>query len=306
MSLISIPVDEQDQFENVSLQLDKLSTLLLTANKKGVNYPILDSIERIFQLSIENEPTYGVEANIAMTKLSKISINWLVSNLSRADSDEDLERLGSMISNLTGRGGRGAITREWKFKGFSLQIREPSFVDASIGHQTWGSETLLCNLIQDQTIDVAGHSVLELGCGTAIAGLVSACVGASKVLLTDYHEGVLENCERNILLNEIDNVSVMKLDWTSPPLDFVETFDVVIVGDCIYDLEPALLVPAIAKPYLKSDGVFYVVLPMRLSFSKEIAAFEDAMTVNAWKLVESRAMSREGDELSYKYYKFIL
>ncbi|CAM9968297.1 unnamed protein product, partial [Choristocarpus tenellus] len=81
-------------------------------------------------------------------------------------------------------------------------------------------------------------TILELGAGAGICGIVAAKALACPVLLTDKDEGVLENLRYNVTLNELQSsVKVMKLDWTSSvPMEVKESapFKVILASDSIY------------------------------------------------------------------------
>jgi len=57
--------------------------------------------------------------------------------------------------------------------------------------------------------------IIELGCGTAIIGVMASKMGAEYILMTDYHDRVIENAWYNVRLNKCDLVKthVEKLDW---------------------------------------------------------------------------------------------
>lgn len=57
-----------------------------------------------------------------------------------------------------------------------------------------------------------GGAVLELGCGTAVVGVVAAAAG-SRVCCTDYDEIALAVARHNVLANGLDGVRLSRLDW---------------------------------------------------------------------------------------------
>lgn len=170
--------------------------------------------------------------------LGKINVSgWLIpllnkppNNIPDLEGDEDeeiaqekfMERVASLISNLAGRTSSGPITRQWHFptSGKHIHIHEPSYAEADIGALTWGSGRILAELVDRKVLLLNGaNTVLELGCGTALGGLR---VGLefldegynNQIILTDYHESVVANAQRNIDLNDAGSVAtVTKLDW---------------------------------------------------------------------------------------------
>lgn len=60
-----------------------------------------------------------------------------------------------------------------------------------------------------------GRTVLELGAGTGLVGIVASVLGAGRVILTDLPyalDNARENVERNRLALK-GKVEVMELDW---------------------------------------------------------------------------------------------
>ena len=57
----------------------------------------------------------------------------------------------------------------------------------------------MCRFLREEPELIKGARVLELGCGTGVAGLYAACMGASRVLLTDGGPPVvIENLHLNV------------------------------------------------------------------------------------------------------------
>ena len=98
-----------------------------------------------------------------------------------------------------------------------------------------------------------GATVLELGAGTGLVGLLAAR-RAAAVLLTDVGDDVLSNCAANVA--SCANARVRRLDWTTPPpwtvgaespanafawkaadLACLRHASVALVADCVYDDE---------------------------------------------------------------------
>lgn len=85
--------------------------------------------------------------------------------------------------------------------------------------------------------------MLQLGAGTALAGLVAAKCGAKFVTLTDHAEKheTLTNCLQTVQLNielnglEGDNVRVVGLIWGHLNPASLWPCDIMIAADCFYD-----------------------------------------------------------------------
>ena len=60
----------------------------------------------------------------------------------------------------------------------------------------------------------AGKTVLELGAGTGLPGIVAASLGAARVVQTDRDESALTVCRRNGARNNATNIEHRLVDWT--------------------------------------------------------------------------------------------
>ncbi|KAF4032328.1 Lysine methyltransferase [Phytophthora infestans] len=119
----------------------------------------------------------------------------------------------------------------------------PIFEDAWTASRVWEASRFLAERLvhfasgSPVTFNVsAGQSVLELGSGCGLAGLVAASLGAD-VLLTDQREA-LELLERNVETNATSNTERARLhvaefvwgsDWSSPR----SSYNYILVSDCI-------------------------------------------------------------------------
>lgn len=276
--------------------------------------------------------TQAAESQQNLQLLAKISTRWLVQLLDSMTETEqgDVERVASLLAVLSGRGSSGPVTRKFGFEKAKLEIREPSYVEAEIGWQTWGSAVLAAKLVDAEIWKFQGRGVLELGCGTGLAGLMAYLGGgASKLVLTDYQEAVLRNVvaniEANIPVEEREKVVAQKLDWrdqiglSEPP---EQIFDTILAADCIFELEHGDLVPLVVDRFLRTfartldeDTVlvpeFVVVLPLREKYKAEIANFEKNMDklVAKGRLVEMIKEELELEEdlngLRYRRYRWV-
>jgi predicted nicotinamide N-methyase len=84
-----------------------------------------------------------------------------------------------------------------------------------------------------------GRTIVELGSGTGLVGLVAAKLGG-KVWITD-QAPLLDIMTRNVQMNDIegDKITVAELNWGSPlPTSIPSKPDIIIAADCVY-FEPA-------------------------------------------------------------------
>ena len=109
-------------------------------------------------------------------------------------------------------------------------------------------------------IELGRKSVLELGCGLGLAGIVSAKRGAN-VTFSDYEKPALDFVSKNARLNRISSFDTNLLDWREP--DLKAQFDIIIAADVLYEdrfLEPVLNT---LVRYLKENGKAYIAEPNR-------------------------------------------
>lgn len=101
-----------------------------------------------------------------------------------------------------------------------------------------------------------GMKVLELGCGTCDMwkgheDLMSTC---SKIILSDFSEGMLENAKAN--LGDNPNVEYRVIDIQNIPFED-ETFDLVIANMMLYHVPDMKRGLSEVQRVLKNGGAFY-------------------------------------------------
>ena len=101
--------------------------------------------------------------------------------------------------------------------------------DATAG-LVWPAARPLCAMLCGGGVDLAGKSVVEVGCGPALPGIAAARLGAARVVLCDKPSELAlprENAARNGV-----RVEVMPCWWGDHAmLEAMGQFDVVIVSD---------------------------------------------------------------------------
>lgn len=167
-------------------------------------------------------------------------------------------------------------------------------------------------LIQQRLIPDLQHlSVLELGSGTGLVGLVCDLLGAAQVHLTDYHESVLKNVAINVQLNHSTRATVSKLDFVQVAQGLApeweeKQFDVVIASDLLYEMEHAEHLPVAVRKLMK--GAFHFMIPLRPTHWNEVAHFEQKMADLGFlcsQTTETEVQEEEGP-VRYRYYRFCL
>ncbi|GAA5989056.1 hypothetical protein JCM5350_003642 [Sporobolomyces pararoseus] len=137
---------------------------------------------------------------------------------------EIVDQAAGLVSHLTATSEGGTILRPLLLPTclpdaqpqteplmITLNDALPSHLDpTSVGLQSWGSSIILARMIALDPakfgVGIPDQRVLELGAGTGLLSLVwkgmSERMGvASEVFATDYHDGVLENLQKNVISN---------------------------------------------------------------------------------------------------------
>jgi predicted nicotinamide N-methyase len=150
---------------------------------------------------------------------------------------------------------------------FSVQQMQRGEIEGTFGTgaTVWPASLVLMKYLEKHPAKVRHKSVVDLGAGTGVTSLAAAVLGAQQVVCTDGIESVvslaLDNVRRasqqQFRDNErnYDNIRVCQYWWGSGSLQN-ETFDVILVSDCVlpklYPIEP--LVDALVE-LMKSDSI---------------------------------------------------
>jgi len=122
---------------------------------------------------------------------------------------------------------------------------EPVFSGAAwAGTVLWRAAAILADralLAPATRISVEGRSVVELGAGLGVPGMVAARLGASRVALTE-QPSLVELLERNAAANFDKPPAVVEFSWSRAGADALKRdfndgapIDVVICCDCVYE-----------------------------------------------------------------------
>mmetsp|Transcript_37230 Transcript_37230/g.77989 ORF Transcript_37230/g.77989 Transcript_37230/m.77989 type:complete len:475 (-) Transcript_37230:135-1559(-) len=174
---------------------------------------------------------------------------------------------------------------------FINQVTKRQSAQADVGFVMWPSAIALSRwlALNPQVISGCNRSVLELGAGCGLVGIVAARIIArqqnctnkeptQQVIITDVNELVLDNMTHNIRLNDVTSVaSVAKLDfytqsgksiagtWLAGEYDGIaetkqEPVDVILAADIICQPSDAVAASKTIWDALRPDGgVAYVV-----------------------------------------------
>lgn len=133
----------------------------------------------------------------------------------------------------------------------------------------WSSAEALSEWLTRNRQQVAGKTVIELGCGLGLPSIISAKLGAN-VTATDFHPHNRPLFERNCAANKV-RIPYRRLHWNTPNIE--DCFDLVIGSDLLYEAKQIKTLTQCAAHLLKHDGRFVLADPGRA----HIQAATDAM-----------------------------
>uniref|UniRef100_A0A7S3UR78 Calmodulin-lysine N-methyltransferase n=1 Tax=Heterosigma akashiwo TaxID=2829 RepID=A0A7S3UR78_HETAK len=163
-----------------------------------------------------------------------------------------------------------------------LRLRELTHEEGGYGSRVWIAALCMSSWMGQNNHLFQGKTVLELGSGCGLPGILAAKLGASKVALTDFASGderarrrrnrgtvflpppdLLANLGYNAALCRADDVTeVQNLDWLeclSKSFQPKQQYDWVLAAACIYNKSDAPALAAAIRKHLKPGGKLLMV-----------------------------------------------
>jgi len=132
----------------------------------------------------------------------------------------------------------------------------------------WEASILLAAYLMAQPV-VPGRQILEVGTGLGVSGLFAAACG-HDVTLSDYKEEIIRFIRANTLLNKLDNVPVVSVDWTKPASN--QVYDWIVGSEVVYHRSTYDSLVQFFQQALKPNGTIFLAksksLPANAFFSK--------------------------------------
>lgn len=126
--------------------------------------------------------------------------------------------------------------RTWKLASVESQDAlldvADEFAHTPYGLLLWPAAVGLGRLLAGRGADLAGKSVLELGAGLGLPGIVARSLGAD-VVQTDHAADALALARLNARRNGVDGIRYSVADWTTWRSD--TRYDLVIGADILYE-----------------------------------------------------------------------
>ncbi|EGZ24076.1 hypothetical protein PHYSODRAFT_296275 [Phytophthora sojae] len=122
----------------------------------------------------------------------------------------------------------------------------------STGLTLWRAGDFLSDFMYQNRGRFAGKSVIELGSGLGLIGILASYLTDEQVLITDGDDDTIELLVANCKLNEVeDRVQCQKLLWGVDLDKIQDKFDIILGADIIYEQEHVVSLFETAKYLLK-------------------------------------------------------
>ena len=131
--------------------------------------------------------------------------------------------------------------------------------------EVWPSAIALSKHLISKKTFLQGKSVLEIGCGLAIPGIVAAKLGA-KVVISDYQQDALDLAKHNWMLNHSQEPDCLQLDWRDPHPEMAA--DILLASDVAYEKRSFEPLIAAFSTLVKPGGTIFISEPGR-DFARE-------------------------------------
>lgn len=149
------------------------------------------------------------------------------------------------------------------------------------GVSLWPSAIALAHEVAARGSEFAGRSVLELGAGTGLPGIVAASLGA-RVVQTDRDELSMSVCRRNGERNGRHTIEYRLADWNT--WDDPRRYDRIIGSDILYGEPMHPLLRRIFEANLAPDGRVLIADPFR---GMSLRLFEN-LEADGWGVAMTR------------------
>ncbi|CAH1803050.1 unnamed protein product [Owenia fusiformis] len=175
--------------------------------------------------------------------------------------------------------------RQFYLAGQNIVIKQ-KWGQLGVAAVVWDAAVVLCEYLEKHRNMLEDKTVIELGAGMGLAGMVAGLLGVGRIDITD-REIVLDDLRQNIQENVHNQVSlktiqVKALDWSHDLENFTDHYDLVIGADIVYieetfeDLlrtishlaQPETEVILASKIRYKRDKDFYKMLGKTFSLAK--------------------------------------
>jgi methyltransferase-like protein 23 len=149
------------------------------------------------------------------------------------------------------------------------------------GVALWPAAIALAHELASRAEALRGGTVLELGAGTGLPGLVAASLGA-RVVQTDRHELAMSVCKRNGERNGVDSIEHRLADWAR--WDEVRRYEWILGSDILYGESTHQHLRRILESNLAPGGRVLLSDPFRGASLRLL----EAMEADGWTIALSK------------------
>ena len=111
-----------------------------------------------------------------------------------------------------------------------LETSDDHMFDLPFWGKIWEASIVLAAYLTAQPVR-PGRKILEIGTGLGVSGLFAAAHG-HEVTLSDHTVAILRFIRANVLLNNLENVPIINVDWREPAGE--EHYDWIVGAEVIY------------------------------------------------------------------------
>ncbi|XP_051272157.1 EEF1A lysine methyltransferase 3-like [Dicentrarchus labrax] len=151
--------------------------------------------------------------------------------------------------------------------GEELKIRQLFGANLGVAAPVWEAALQLCRYFEQQSVELRGKRIIELGSGTGVVGILAARLGA-VVTLTDLPLA-LPQLQANVSANMPPSgwpttlPTVLPLSWGEDHMNFPSDWDLVLCADIIYLPETYPLLVETLAHLCKNGALVYLSSKMR-------------------------------------------
>lgn len=220
-----------------------------------------------------NSIIQSIENRIKDNSTLKLSEHGLIVNMV---NEEDYADNWKKYYNTTKIGEKIVIKPSWEDyepeEGYILVELDPGMAFGTGTHET----TAMCAEALERFIKEK-DTVYDIGCGSGILSIISAKLGAAKVLAVDNDPVSIEVSRENIELNSVEDIVELR---RGNLLDVVEGKANIIVSNIIAEIIVKMV--GVLKSHLKEGGIFIT----SGIIEDKIQLVEDSLLSNGFKILE--------------------